>query len=56
MRNFAAGFLFAYCAGAVPFGILLVRMDMPVAKVIYGTMTWPHQLMRVAQAAIVKHD
>jgi len=55
MKNFAAGFLFAYVAGALPFGILLARMDLPTVTVVFGAATWPQQLMRVAMVAKVEH-
>jgi hypothetical protein len=54
MKRFAAGFLFAYAAGALPFGLLLARMNEPAVVVVYGAATWPQQLMRVALVAKVE--
>jgi hypothetical protein len=48
MIRFAAGFFFCYLAGALPMGIILARMDMPVPDVIGGAATWPNVQMRVA--------
>lgn len=50
MRKFSIGFLLAYGLGALPFGVILVRLDKAPLAVAVGAAAWPYHLMRVANA------
>lgn len=53
MTKFACGFLVAYLLGAVPTGIIVARLDKPTLTVLSSAATWPHQLMRIADAVYI---
>lgn len=55
MKQFTAGFVACYLLGAIPFGLLLARMDKSAWVVGYGAAVWPSKLFEVAIRAKVEH-